>query len=189
MDIYSRKIVGWEVHERKSADLAAQLIRKAWRAEGISEQGLVLHSDNGAPMKGATMLATLQRPCVLPSFSRPSVSDDNPCPESLFRSMKYSPAYPNKPFDSIEAAREWVHTFVNRYNGTHRHSGIQYVTPDDERVTRVKTRRKAVCEATKAQQPARWSGAARNRNKVEVVNLNPDKPELPEGPEAEAAAA
>ena len=192
MDIYSRKIVGWEVHERESADLAAQLIRKAWRAEGISEQGLVLHSDNGAPMKGATMLATLQRPCVVPSFSRPSVSDDNPCPESLFRSMKYSPAYPNKPFDSIEAAREWVHTFVNWYNGTHRHSGIQYVTPDERHQGEddaIMARRKAVCEVAKARQPARWSGATRNRDKVEVVHLNPDKPELPKGPEAEAAAA
>ena len=56
-------------------------------------------------MKGATMLATLQRLGIVPSFSRPSVSDDNPYSESLFRTLKYTPAYPRKPFESIEAAR------------------------------------------------------------------------------------
>ena len=58
------------------------------------------------------MLATLQKLGVVPSFSRPSVSDDNPYSESLFRTLKYTPAYPGKPFESIEAARQWVHGFV-----------------------------------------------------------------------------
>lgn len=192
MDIYSRKIVGWEVHERELADLAAQMIRKACWAEGITEQGLVLHSDNGAPMKGATMLATLQQLGVVTSFSRPSVSNDNPYSESLFGSLKYSPAYPTKPFDSIEAARAWVHTFVTWYNGTHRHGDIQYVTPNQRHRGEddaILAKRKAVYEAAKARQPARWSGAIRNWDKVEVVYLNPDNPELSEGPEVEAAAA
>ena len=112
MDIYSRKIVGWEVHDSESAAHAATLMRKTCLAEGVYHAGLVLHSDNGAPMKGATMLATLQRLGVVPSFSRPSVSDDNPYSESLFRTLKYTPSYPSKPFESIEAARQWVHTFV-----------------------------------------------------------------------------
>ena len=192
MDIYSRKIVGWEVHERESADLAAQMIRKACLAEGITQSGLVLHSDNGAPMKSATMLATLQQLGVVPSFSRPSVSNDNPYSESLFGSLKYSPAYPDKPFDSIDAARAWVHTFVTWYNGTHRHSGIQYVTPNQRHRGEddaILAKRKAVYEAAKARQPARWSGAIRNWDKVAVVYLNPDKPELLERPEVEAAAA
>jgi len=192
MDIYSRKIVGWEVHEHESADLAAQLIRRACLAEGVTQQGLVLHSDNGAPMKGATMLATLQRLGVVPSFSRPSVSNDNPYSESLFGSLKYSPAYPARPFDNIEAARDWVHTFVTWYNGTHRHSGIQYVTPNERHRGEddaILAKRKAVYEAAKARQPARWSGATRNWDKVKVVYLNPDKPELSETPEVETAAA
>ncbi len=128
MDIYSRKIVGWEVHERESADLASQLIQWACLAEGITRQVLVLDSDNGSLMKGATMLALLQRLGVVPSFSCPSVSNDSPYSESLIRSMKYSPVYPEKPFESMEAARTWVHAFVTWYNDTHRHSGIQYMT-------------------------------------------------------------
>ena len=111
-DIFSRKIVGWEVHEDEQSAHASVLIRKTCLAEGIVEAGLVLHSDNGGPMKGATMLATLQRLGVVPSFSRPSVSDDNPYSESLFRTLKYTPAYPNQPFESLSAAREWVHRFV-----------------------------------------------------------------------------
>ncbi|MDX8383822.1 MAG: IS3 family transposase, partial [Ghiorsea sp.] len=102
MDIFSRKVVGWEVHESETAAHASVLIQKACLAEGTVEKNLVLHSDNGSPMKGATMLATLQRLGVVPSFSRPSVSDDNPYSESLFRTLKYTPAYPAKPFDSLE---------------------------------------------------------------------------------------
>ncbi|WP_305801658.1 DDE-type integrase/transposase/recombinase, partial [Thiolapillus sp.] len=101
MDIYSRKIVGWEIHENETAENASLLIRKACLAEGVSERGLVLHSDNGSPMKGATMLVTLQRPGVVPSFSRPSVSNDNPYSESLFGTMKYTPAFPSKPFENL----------------------------------------------------------------------------------------
>ena len=77
-DIYSRKIVGWEIHESESAAHASLLIRKTCLAEGVQPDQLVLHSDNGSPMKGATMLATLQKLGVVHSLSRPSVSDDNP---------------------------------------------------------------------------------------------------------------
>lgn len=117
------------MHEQESAERAAVLIRKACLAEGIVTPGLVLHADNGAPMKGATMLVTLQRLGIVPSFSRSSVSNDNPYAESLFGTMKYTPAYPCKPFDSLEAARDWVHRFVHWYNHQHHHSGIRFVTP------------------------------------------------------------
>jgi transposase InsO family protein len=192
MDIYSRKIVGWEVHERESADLAAQLIRRACLAEGITEQGLVLHSDNGSPMKGATMLATLQRLGVVPSFSRPSVSNDNPYSESLFGSMKYSPAYPARPFESLEAARAWVHAFVTWYNGTHRHSGIQYVTPNERHQGEddaILAQRKAVYKTARARHPERWSGTIRNWTKPEVVYLNPNKPDSSPEDKMEVLAA
>ena len=80
-------------------------------------------------MKGATMLATLQRLGVVPSFSRPSVSDDNPYIESLFRTLKYCPEYPSSGFASVEQARQWVARFVGWYNDSHQHSGIGFVTP------------------------------------------------------------
>jgi putative transposase len=165
MDIYSRKIVGWEIHEHETADHAACLIRKACLAEGVREQGLVLHSDNGSPMKGATMRATLQRLGVVPSFSRPSVSNDIPYSERLFGTLKYTPAFPSKPFESLVAAREWVHGFVHWYDEHHRHRGIQFVTPverhrgEDQAIL---ARRKHVYEAAKRSHPERWSRETRN---------------------------
>jgi len=175
-DIFSRKIVGWEVHEDELAEHASVLIRKACLSAGIREDGLVLHADNGGPMKGATMLATLQKLGVVPSFSRPSVSDDNPYSESLFRTLKYTPAYPSRPFESIEAARRWVHSFVQWYNNEHRHSAIRYVTPNQrhggEEHALLKAR-DAVYKAARQRHPERWSGETRNWSPVNEVWLNP----------------
>jgi len=89
MDIYSRKIVGWQVKSEESSALAADMMKDICDREGISAYQVTLHSDTGSPMKGATMLATLQELGVIPSFSRPSVSTDNPYSESLFRTLKY----------------------------------------------------------------------------------------------------
>jgi len=181
MDIYSRKIVGWEIHENETADHAAVLIRKTCLAEGIRKDSLVLHSDNGSPMKGATMLVTLQKLGIVPSFSRPSVSNDNPYSESLFGTMKYTPAYPSKPFESLDAAREWVSTFVHWYNEDHRHSGIQFVTPAQRHngtELSILANRESVYKAAKQRHPERWSKGTRNWKSVTEVWLNPEKSEL-----------
>ena len=94
VDVWSRKIVAATVFEEESMDLSARLFTKACFTQASDPEGLVLHSDNGGPMKGSTMLATLQKLGVVPSFSRPRVSDDNPYSERLFRTMKYRPEYP-----------------------------------------------------------------------------------------------
>jgi len=176
MDVFSRKIVGWEVHERELAAHAATLIRKATLAEGIAGKELVLHADNGGPMKGATMLATLQRLGVVPSFSRPSVSDDNPYSEALFRTLKYTPAWPPKRFESLNAAREWVKEFVHWYNHVHRHSALKFVTPAQRHEgldADILARREQVYDLARKQHPERWSGKVRNWQRVEEVWLNP----------------
>ncbi|RMH37251.1 MAG: IS3 family transposase [Gammaproteobacteria bacterium] len=192
LDIYSRKIVGWEVHERESAAHAAELIRKACLAEKVTRPGLVLHADNGSPMKGATLMATLQQLGVVPSFSRPSVSNDNPYSESLFRTLKYTPTWPQKPFESLNAARQWVHEFVSWYNGSHRHSALKFVTPNERhegRDTVLLAKRKAVYETARKRHPERWSGPTRNWEPVVEVWLNPDCPQALAGPENERIAA
>jgi putative transposase len=176
MDVFSRKIVGWEVAEDESSELAAELLRKIILKERLSSRHVALHSDNGSPMKGATMLATMQRLGVVPSFSRPAVSNDNPFSESLFRTMKYVPIYPEKPFESLEATREWVNTFVRWYNEEHRHSGIKYVTPGQRHRGQddaILVNRKHVYEAAKRRHPARWSGKIRNWEPIRTVVLNP----------------
>lgn len=129
VDIFSRKVVGWEVHDDERSDLSAALIERTCDAEQVDPGSLVLHADNGGPMKGSTMLSTLQRLGVAPSFSRPNVSDDNPYSESLFRTLKYHPTYPTRPFEHLHDARAWVERFVAWYNSTHLHSALRFVTP------------------------------------------------------------
>ena len=128
VDIFSRKIVGWEVHERESADLAAALIRQAVLAEGCIARPLVLHADNGSPMKGATMKVTMEKLGITASYSRPRVSNDNPFSEALFRTCKYRPDWPTKGFATKADAQAWVKSFASWYNGTHLHSAIRFVT-------------------------------------------------------------
>jgi putative transposase len=180
LDIFSRKIVGWQVYEEESSALAGDVLRDLCRREGIQSEQLSLHSDNGSPMKGATMLATLQRLGVMPSFSRPSVSNDNPYSESLFKTLKYRPNYPLKPFANVTEARDWATGLVEWYNHEHRHSAIRFVTPTqrheglDEDLLH---NRKAVYEAARERNPQRWSGGIRNWKRIQTVHLNPDKAE------------
>ena len=140
-----------------------------------------MHSDNGSPMKGATLLATLERLGVTTSFSRPSVSHDNSYSESLFKTMKYRPAYPSGPFTAIEAARDWVAVFVRWYNTKHQHSAIRFVTPDDRHSRRdieILECRKTVYEQARARNPERWRRNTRNWNPIKEVVLNPNQTQL-----------
>jgi len=191
MDVYSRKIVGWEVYEAESTDYAADVFRKAYLREEVSGADLVLHSDNGSPMKGATMLATLQRLSVVPSFSRPSVSDDNPYSEALFKTLKYCPAFPDKPFGSLEEARQWVATFALWYNESHRHSALRFVTPGQRHRgedAAILAQRHSLYEASRARHPERWSGQTRNWELEGTVHLNPGKPAKEEVPHLQKAS-
>ena len=131
IDVWSRKLVASVVHDVQSDDLAAELLDEACRREHIERGRLVLHSDNGDAMKGKTMLAKLEELGVVPSFSRPRVSDDTPFPEALFRTLKYRPKYPDRPLVTLDDARRWVATFVAWYNDDHQHSGIRFVTPSE----------------------------------------------------------
>lgn len=178
LDIYSRKIVGSRVYAEESANYAAQLAQEAAFQENTDNSGLVLHSDNGSPMKGATMLATLQELGIMASFSRPSVSNDNPYSESLFRTLKYRPEYPRKAFANIQTAQAWVDDFTHWYNNEHLHSSLNFITPsarhngyDDE----ILMARKKVYENAKRKRPERWSGSVKNFNKKGDVLLNPLK--------------
>ena len=178
MDIFSRKIVGWQIYDVESSDLAGDVMRDICAREAILPNQVVLHSDNGSPMKGATMLATLQALGVAPSFSRPAVSNDNPYSESLFKTMKYRPTCPHKAFEDLLAARQWVGMFVQWYNHEHRHSAIRFVTPAQRHEgidVSMLEQRAIVYEAAKQQRPERWSGATRNWQPVRIVHLNPDQ--------------
>jgi transposase InsO family protein len=96
LDLYSRKIVGWELHATDDSVHAAHLVRRTALAEGIATMLTkpVLHGDNGSTLKATTVLAMLYWLGVKPSYSRPRVSDDNAYAESLFRHRQVPPRVP-----------------------------------------------------------------------------------------------
>ena len=178
VDVWSRKVVGWEVHDRECTELASELFCATCAELDLDAEGLVFHADNGSPMKGSTLLATLQQLGVVASFNRPNVRDDNPYSEALFRTVKYRPDFPDGPFAGLDDARAWVDAFVAWYNGEHLHSALRFVTPDDRHFGRqddILERRHKVYEMARRQNPERWSQGTRNWTPVETVYLNPRK--------------
>ncbi len=176
LDIFSRKIVGWQVYDRECGEHAKALLQSIYERERIEPGQLTVHSDNGSPMKAQTLLVLMQNLGVAYTRSRPSVSDDNPFPESLFKTLKYRVDLPLKPFDSLLEARDYVAQLVHWYNEEHQHSGIGYVTPSARHAgldQAILEQRKVVYEAAKARHPERWSKATRQWGYVDTVNLNP----------------
>jgi putative transposase len=179
VDVWSRKVVAWEVAEREEAQIAADLVSRACLRERISKgrpNPLILHADNGNAMRAATLESRLEELGVLRSFSRPRVSNDNPYSESLFRTVKYRPDYPRRPFRSVEEACSWVATFVVWYNDQHRHSGIRFVTPSQRHsgaAWEICHQRARVYEQARQRHPRRWSRTTRCWRQPKVVWINP----------------
>jgi putative transposase len=179
LDLFSRKIVAWDIWEEESAEFASELVRRAVLSERLTRNHpLILHSDNGSPMKGATLLELLYKLGITPSRSRPRVSNDNPYAESIFRTCKYRPGYPAKGFKDLDAARLWVLEFVHWYNYQHKHSGIKFVTPDQRHTgldKQILENRKRVYEMARARHPERWTGSTRDWTLEDEVWLNPER--------------
>lgn len=188
-DIYSRKLIVNEVHESESSTHACILMARGCLREQTAHKPVVLHSDNGSAMKGSNLMATMLQLNLEPSYSRPRVSNDNAYAEALFRTAKYCPMWPEKPFDTLEQARAWVIRFVAWYNEEHRHSGLKYVTPSQRHRGQDKAlmgSRSTLYEAAKARNPRRWTRGVRNWRLPHAVFLNPER--NPESLKTEAAA-
>lgn len=176
IDIYSRYIVGWTINEYQDNKIAAREFINICKKNNINTKELTLHADNGGPMKGATMLATMQNLGVIKSFSRPATSNDNPFSEAMFKTVKYCPRYPRRPFAKLEDAITWMSAFVCWYNYKHRHSGIKFVTPYQRHHgldVGILCKRKEVYTRAKNQNPGRWSGNIKNFEYISKVYINP----------------
>lgn len=178
IDIFSRKIVGWQIHPHECGQLAADIVMDIAKTEGYAKGQVHIHSDNGGPMKGAAIHATFHKLGITPSYSRPSVSNDNPYSESMFKTLKYCPYYPDQPFNDLLDARQWMVKFTDWYNNQHRHSSIKYVTPSqrhDGSDIDILAKRKQTYERAKESNPTRWSRETRNWDRENEVLLNPAK--------------
>jgi transposase InsO family protein len=178
INVWSRKVVAWNVAEREDPAIAADLVSRACLRERISKgrkQPLILYADNGNVMRAATLESRLEELGVLRSFSRPRVSNDNPYSESLFRTLKYRPDYPSRPFASKDDAFEWVVSFVDWYNHRHHHSGIKFVTPVQQHngsAIAICQQRAGVYEKARRANPTRWSRHTRCWRQPEEVWIN-----------------
>ena len=160
MDIFSRFIVAGKVYEKESGENASEFIEIAALNEDLKKTDVKLHSDNGSPMKSASLRIKLIDLGIIPSYSRPSVSNDNPFSESLFRTLKYMPKYPSKKgFETIEEANQWVDNFIHWYNYQHQHSGIKFCTPHQrhkQQDIQILKKREIVMMDAKKENPLRW---------------------------------
>jgi putative transposase len=180
LDIYSRKIVGFEVHGTDDSEHAVELLRRTALAEGLHSmaQSPVLHGDNGSTLKATSVLAMMYWLGLKASYSRPRVSDDNAFVESLFRTAKYRPEFPTKGFSDLEEARVWARSFVHWYNNDHKHSGIRYTSPAQRHAGEdrdILAARHGVYVKAKSAHPRRWARHTRNWEPVTVVTLNPER--------------
>jgi putative transposase len=180
LDLFSRKVVAWQVYECEDQCYASELIKDYVRREQIPVGQLTLHADNGAVMKASTLYATLQQLGIAKSHSRPTVSNDNPFIESLFKTIKYRPLDRLRPFATIEEARTFAERLFAWYNEQHCHSKISMVTPAQRHSgedIEILKKRHELYEQARVKTPNRWSGKVRNWNRIEQVILSPNRVE------------
>ena len=178
VDVFSRKITAWEVHETECGTLASELLQRGVMAEGCASTLNCLHADNGSIQKSSTLRAKMEWLGIEPSYSRPRVSNDNAISEALFRTTKYRPDFPHNGFASLVQARQWSASFVQWYNEEHKHSSLKFVTPGQRHRGedfRILAQREELYAASRAANPSRWSGQTRNWQRPETMTLNPDK--------------
>jgi len=180
LDVFSRKIVGWEIHTEQTSDHAAVLFRQAHLREGVAANTLVLHSDNGSPMKGATLLVTLQRLGVVPSFRPAARQYMTTVFGGAIQDLQVPPRLPrtgpsragNRPVPGGPGFVRWYNE--RRAPGT---AGIRFVTPARERhrgddVGSWNSARHSTKLPVKPL-PERWSGTIRNWERPAAPVLSP----------------
>lgn len=157
LDIFSRKVIHFEVHPTETGELAKRFIENAVAANG-GVRPRSIHADRGTSMTSQSVAGLLAYLNIDQSHSRPHVSNDNPYSEATFKTLKYCPAFPGR-FGSIQDARAFCAVFFSYYNNEHRHSGIGLHTPasvHDGTAYVIQIRRAAVLDAAYAANPERF---------------------------------
>jgi putative transposase len=189
IDLFSRFAVGWYLSHSESTAEAQHFFATLAKRERVDENKLIVHADNGGPMRGRVLADLLESLGIERSHSRPRTSNDNAFSESQFKTMKYRPTYP-RCFETVEEARAWCREFFAWYNHEHRHEGLALMTPADvhnRRTAQVLTKRAEVLTAVYAQHPSRFvRGAPRPKSPPTIVAINPTPKPLAPAPLAEA---
>ena len=158
LDVFSRFMPAAALHHTQSEAHARPFVQACIAGFG----GMipkVVHSDNGAPMIAGTMSELYQTLGITRSLSRPRVSNDNPYSESVFKTLKYAPAYPDY-FENLGEAQRYFDDFRAYYNNCHYHSGLNYYTPAsvfNGTWDTIQKTRQAVLDGAYAARPDRFS--------------------------------
>ena len=163
IDMYSRKVVAWEVFAKEDGTLARDLFAQALEAEGIPAGQITIHADNGKPMRSKSLRGLFDLMSVTASYGRPHTSNDNAFAESLFATMKGRISFPEY-FGSLQSAREYCMEFFTWYNCFHLHSGLDFVTPQTVHEglhQEIFDRRNVLLEMDRVAHPSRHGGRQR----------------------------
>ena len=179
LDIFSRKVIHWEVHAAETGDLARKFIENAVIANGGARPDYI-HADNGTSMTSKPVSQLLSDLNITDSHSRPHVSNDNPYSEAHFKTLKYCPVFPGN-FASIGEARAFCALFFAYYNDEHRHSGIGLHTPQsvhDGTWREIRARRQQVLDAAYAARPDRFRRPPRAPELPRKTWINQPRPTI-----------
>jgi putative transposase len=128
MDLASRRIVGWSMGERITADLVCQALKSAyWKRKPAA--GLIMHSDRGSQYASASHRQLIKDYRMIQSMSRRANCWDNAAMESFFKTLKVERTHLLR-YDTRTLAKldivDWIEGF---YNHRRMHSSIGYKTP------------------------------------------------------------
>jgi putative transposase len=157
LDIFSRHVTGWLVAAAEDAVVARDFLADAVARNGAAPHPV--HADRGGAMVSKPVSALLVDLGVLRSHSRPRVSNDNPYSEAQFKTMKYTPDFPDR-FGSLADARVFCEEFFLAYNHEHRHSGIGMHTPASVHfgtAEQIRDRRQATLDRAHTRHPQRFA--------------------------------
>jgi len=186
LDLFSRFVVGWYLSVSESAAEARHLFETLAGRHCIDKAELVLHADNGGPMRGQPLADLLESLGIERSHSRPRTSNDNAFSESQFKTMKYRPTYPKR-FGSEAEARAWCREFFHWYNNEHRHEALALLTPSDVHTGAAEEKlelRAETLDAAYEMTPGRFvKGKPTPRRPPTTVAINPPKPHRSDAPD------
>jgi transposase InsO family protein len=158
LDIFSRRVVGWCVADRESAELFRVLFEETLLKHDVPAGQLTVHADRGGPMKAKSTAQLMADLGVTKTHSRPHTSNDNPFSESAFKTLKYQPEFPTN-FGCKEDASTFCRAYFAWYNEEHHHSALGLMTPNQihhGQADAITTARQAVLDAAFAVHPERF---------------------------------
>jgi transposase InsO family protein len=129
LDLFGRRIVGWAMSERITADLTTKALKMAIRRR-LPGAGLIHHSDQGSQYTDGAYQTLLSDYGIQASMNGVGTWYDNAPMESFFGTLK-SELVHHRVYDSRDEARPDLFFYIEAfYNRRRRHSSLAYLSPE-----------------------------------------------------------